>query len=99
MIAGLLRPFDLVVVDGSLAMTAAPDFMMRWVPLFAERCQNATLIVSTRQTRLAIDIVEQAIILSDGQLSFAEKDVALRPIVRAAPEQASEVIELIEDLP
>jgi capsular polysaccharide transport system ATP-binding protein len=61
LIAGLLRPFSIYIFDGALQQANARSFMQLWVPLFAARCRDATLLISSRQIHILKEIADNVL--------------------------------------
>jgi len=73
MIAGILRPFDVYLIDGALPQASGDEtFMRRWTPLFAARCENATLLMATRQLHIARAIAQGVLYIADGQARLCD---------------------------
>jgi len=73
MIAGILRPCDIYLIDGALPQSPGDEtFMRRWTPLFAARCENATMLMATRQLHIARAIAQGVLYVANGQARLCD---------------------------
>lgn len=90
LLASLLPQFDVYLVDGNLVHPDQPAFSSRFLELLAQRVENRTLVVLTRQLRLSQALCDMAAVVMDGTITLHDDPEAAQRIVAGATPSADE---------